>query len=375
MQLVAVRILLYKKARFAFTTLGLGMLFLLSVAQVGLLIGWINTITNVIRHTDADIWLMSENNVSWDYGAAIPRHRIYQARNVEGVAQTEGVFVGWSSWKKPNGQRINVQIIGIDRNLVGGPWAMREGRVEDVFLPDSVIVDELFLNELGVTRLGETFELRNASTAKVRGICREVRTFTASPYVFTSMKNAMTYDSSFHDDDATYVLVRCVPGADPDRVARAIAAQVPGIEALTTRAMMVRSVVFWMVGTGMGLLVLTTAVLGVVVGAVVGGQTLFNITQESLGHYATLLALGFTRRQILACVLWQGMALSALGVLLGGFAFHQLARASASTPAPLEMTATVFAALVAVSVVCSLLGSFLSVRTVLRIDPAVVFRV
>jgi putative ABC transport system permease protein len=367
--------LLHRKARLAFTLLGLGTLFLLSAAQVGLLIGWVNTITAVMAHTDVDIWVMAENAVSWEYGSSIPRHRIYQARNVKGVAWTEGLYVGWSLWQRPDGERLNVQVIGLDQNSVGGPWSMRDGTVECVHQADSVIVDELFLDMLGVKRLGEEFELRYHKKAIVRGISRGVRTFTASPYIFTSMKTVPKYDASFHHGETTYVLVKCLPGEDPKQVARAIKAEVPDIDALTTYEFMKRSVLFWLVKTGMGLLVIVTATLGVVVSAVVGAQTLYNITQDHLGHYATLLAVGFSRRQIVRCVLLQGLALGGGGMILGSAGFHAASVLSSRTPAPLEMTPAVFAGLVASSVAFSLLGSFLSVKPILRIDPSVVFRV
>lgn len=367
--------LLHKKARLAFTLLGLATLFLLSAAQVGLLIGWVNTITGVMAHTDVDVWVMAVNAVSWDYGTSIPRHRIYQTRNVKGVAWTQGLYVGWSMWQRPDGQRLNVQVIGLDQYSIGGPWSMREGQVDCVHLADSVIVDELFLDMLGIQQLGEEFELRNHKKATVRGISREVRTFTASPYVFTSMNTAPKYDKSYHSDETTYVLVKCLPGEDPKRVAQAIKAEVPGVDVLTTREFMLRSVLFWLVKTGMGLLVLVTATLGVVVSAVVATQTLYNITQDHLGNYATLLAVGFSRRQILTCVLLQGLGLSGGGVLLGSFGFYGLSLLSMRTAAPLEMTPAIFAGLIAVAVACSVLGTFLSVKPILRIDPSIVFRV
>jgi ABC-type antimicrobial peptide transport system permease subunit len=55
-------------------------------------------------------------------------------------------------------------------------------------------------------------------------------------------------------------------------------------------------------------------------------------------------------------------------------AFHGLSAASAGTLLPLEMTPSIFAALIAISVACCLLGSFLSIKTILRIDPVAVFR-
>jgi putative ABC transport system permease protein len=202
-----------------------------------------------------------------------------------------------------------------------------------------------------------------------------VRTFTASPYVFTSLQTAPKYDPGHKIGETTFVLVKCLPGADPRRVARAIQAEVPAVEVLTTQEFMTRSVLFWLVQTGMGLLVLVTATLGVIVGAVVSTQTLFNITQDHLANYATLLAVGFSSRQILGCVLLQGLFLSGGGVILGGAGFLAARILSSQTPVPLEMTPAVFAGLVVVAIAAPLLGSFLSVKPILRIDPSVVFRV
>jgi putative ABC transport system permease protein len=370
---LAWKMLLYKKARFAFTVLGLGTLFLLSAAQVGLLVAWCNTITAIMAHADVDVWVMAERTVAWDYGTPIPRHRVYQARNVPGVAWTAGVYVGWGMWQRPDGRRVSVQVVGLDRGSVGGPWNMREGKIEDVHLPHSVIVDELFLQTLGIRGVGAQVELSDEK-ATVRGICRDVRTFTASPFVFTAMKSAPRYDKTYKFEDTTFVLVRCQPGADPKQVARRIEAEVPCVEALTTDELMTRSIGYWMGETGMGLIVLLTAALAVLVSAVVTSQTLFTITQDHLANYATLLAVGFSRRRMLGCVFAQGLILSVLGVVLGSAAFHGLSVASARTLVPLEMTAALFAALLAISVGCCLLGSFLSVKAILRIDPVAVFR-
>src|SRR4051812_25725048 len=101
MMRVGWKMLLHKKARFVFTVFGLATLFLLSATQVGLLVGWVNTITAVTAHTGVDVWVMAENTLAWDYGTSLPRHRIYQVRNVPGVAWTEGMYVGWSMWQRP----------------------------------------------------------------------------------------------------------------------------------------------------------------------------------------------------------------------------------------------------------------------------------
>lgn len=370
---IALGMLLHKRLRFLFTVAGIGTLFLLSSSQMGLLVGWCNTISAIMRHADVDVWVMAGGTQAWDYGTAIPRQRIMQTRNVPGVAWAEGMYVGWGMWQRQDGRRTCVCMVGLDESSVGGPWHYEKGSVDVVHLPDTVIVDEMFLSPLGVGGVGDEVEIYGEK-AKVGAISREVRTFTASPFVFTSMNAARRYDASFYANETTYVLVRCAAGANPRDVAAAIENQVPSVEALTTSAFIWRSISFWMVETGMGLTVILTAVLGVGVSSIVTSQTLFTITQEHLANYATLSAIGFSRRQLLACVVIQGLVLGTLGIALGSLGFMVLSDWTARTPVPLETTPLVFAGLVMASLGGCLLGALLSLKAIVRVDPVSVFR-
>lgn len=129
-----------------------------------------------------------------------------------------------------------------------------------------------------------------------------------------------------------------------------------------------------MLGTGIGVTVVLTAALGALVSAMVGSQTLFGITNDHLANYATLLAVGFSRWQLIACVLVQGLVLTGAGALLGSAAFFVASRASERTPLPLEMTWQVYVAVLGVSTLANLAGAMLSVKAVLRVDPVAVFR-
>jgi putative ABC transport system permease protein len=371
--LMAWKMLMHRKVRVIATACGIGILFLLSASQLGLLVGWCNTIAARMQDAEVDLWLMAEQTASFDYGTAIPRSRVHQARNVPGVSWAEGMYVGFLAWQRPDGKRLSVAVVGLDSGCVGGPKEMRKGEVSSVHLPDAVVVDELFAGALGTRSVGDEAEI-HGQKAVVKGFSNDVRTFTASPFVFCSIHSALRFDKRYRPDEITYVLVRAAPGVDARRLARAIKALVPGVEVLTTQEFVRRSVSYWMLETGIGLTVLLTAVLGVVVSVVVTSQTLYTITQEHLDNYATLLALGFARGRVLLCLLFQGLALSGAGVVLGTLLFGAAGLATRRTPVPLETTPAVFAGLVAASAGSGLLGSFLSVRAVLGIDPITVFR-
>jgi putative ABC transport system permease protein len=354
------------------TVAGISVSFFLTSALTGLFIGWCNTTSDLIRHADADIWLMAKQTPALDYGTAIPRQRIYQARSIPGVATAQGLFVGWNYWQTPDGRRVNVVVVGLDDDCAGGPWLMREGSPDVVHLPSSVIVDDLFRSRLRVNSVGEEIELQSRR-AVVRGFSSGVRSFTASPYVFTSLKSAIRYDRRYRDDQVTYVLIKCAEHSDPLAIQGQLAAQLDDVDVLTTAEFARRTTIYWMLETGAGITVAITALLGLVVGTVITSQTLFSLTQNHLPEYAVLLALGFSRWQLAIIAAWQSAFLGAAGVAVGALGFFATANYSANAQVTLESTPMVFGLLVAVSLGCSLLSSLLSVRSIFAVDPIHVF--
>jgi putative ABC transport system permease protein len=370
---IAVRMLIDNKPRLVITVAGVAVLFFLSSAQVGLLVGWCSTTSALIRHANADVWVMPQQTPAFDYGTSLPEGRIQQVRSVPGVDWAEGMILCWSFWQRSDGRRVNVEIVGLDNDCVGGPWRLCEGRVEAVHLPETVIVDELFLAVLGVGGVGDEVELLG-QRAVVGGVSQEVRTFTAAPFVFASLKSARKYDRRYDDDEVTYILARCSPGQSPAQVRDAILENVPYVDCLTSKEFAIRTMKYWMLETGAGITVVVTALLGFVVSAVVISQSLYAVTRDHLEHYAALLALGFGRQQLTLAVLVQSLTLGAIGTLLGSGLYFCAASLSSGTPIPLETTPEIFSGIVLASIVFCLLASFLAVRTLFRVDPCQVFR-
>src|SRR5581483_7911672 len=125
----------------------------------------------------------------------------------------------------------SVQVVGFNlESGMGRPWNLVEGRVEDLKIPDAIIVDELYKEKLGVTRVGEMFEI-GGHRARVVGFTRGIRAFTTSPYVFTSFKNAQSFNN-MREDQTYFVLVKLAPGANPEQVRQGILQQVTDVQVL-----------------------------------------------------------------------------------------------------------------------------------------------
>ena len=215
---------------------------------------------------------------------------------------------------------MNIELVGLDESCVGGPWLMKSGAIHAVHRPHTVLVDELYIDALGVENVGQEFEMIG-KRAVIGAITQGVQTFTASPFVFTSIESAIQYDKRYRDDEITYVLARCANGYTPESVRDAVLRHVPHVEVLTTRDFAIRTMKYWMLETGVGITVVVTAILGLIVGAFIMSQTLFAVTQEHIANYATLSALGFSRSSLSKIVLVQSIVLGGGGIILGSQLF------------------------------------------------------
>ncbi|MDD1622853.1 MAG: ABC transporter permease [Methylococcaceae bacterium] len=365
--------LLHNHLRFVMTVLGIAIAFFLAAAQIGLLVGWINTNSAIITHANVDIWVMAKQTRTFDYGTAIPRHRVQQVSSAPGVAWAEGMLLGWATWQHPGGKRINVEMVGLDKSHVGAPWHMLSGNVDNIEQPETVIIDQLSYDILGLRTLGDQAETEGHKVI-LGGVSSGVRTFTAAPFVFTSLKNALNYTPYYSDEEITYVLARIEPDSDLITVRDDIAREVSNVEVLTTAEFAERSVKYWMLETGVGITVIITAFLGLLVGAVIMSQTLFAITQDHIGNYATLLALGFHHNTLRQIILAQSLTLGGLGIIAGSILFVLACNASARSPIPLETTPIVSIGLIAFSLLCCIGASWFSIRAIFKLDPVSVFQ-
>jgi len=369
---IALRMLFQHPLKMLVTLLGLSVLNVLSHSQMGLLVGWCNTTSAIIRHADSDIWIMADKTTAFDYGRPIPLQRLYQTRSVPGVVWAEGMIMTYSIWQTRDGRHVNVELVGVDDSHVGGPWKMAEGEVSCVDEPHAIVIDELYCDLLGVEHLHDEGELRG-TRARVKGISTEIRSFTALPFVFCSLRNARKLDGLYSEDQLTYVLVRGAEGVPIESLIQRVEASVPDVEAIPSDEFAMRTIAYWMLETGAGITVVLTAMLGGLVSAAITSQTLFALVNDNLTSFSMLIALGFSKLKLIAIVMFQGALLGIVAGTIGSVLFAVMAHASATSTIPLETTPSVFTALFLTNVLVSTLSSVVAIRSILSVDPVSIF--
>lgn len=370
---LAQRNLFHDKVRLAVTLTGIVFSVVLIVVQLGLFLGFTTATSNLIDHSGADLWITSKNVPYVEQGVAFSERKLNQTRAVPGVVDAQKIIARWTQWKRHDGGEESVQIVGLNvDDILERPWNLVEGHVEDLKSPDAIILDELYKQKLGVTRVGEVFEI-GGHRARVVGFTRGIRSFTTSPYVFTTFKNAQSY-TGMREDQTLFILVKVAPGAKIEDVRRGILAAVKDVEVYTTAQFSHMTTFYWMFTTGAGVAVLIAAVLGLVVGFVVVAQTIYATTMDHVREYGTLKAMGAPNGYIYKVIMKQAAVSAVIGYGLGMIVSVFVVRASQEGGAAIMMPMPMAVSMFFVTLVMCVGAALVSINKVTRIDPAMVFK-
>ena len=173
------------------------------------------------------------------------------------------------------------------------------------------------------------------------------------------------------------VLVKARPGADVAEVCRAIAERT-GLLALRKEEFCWSTMSYYLGRTGIPINFGITVALGFVVGAAIAGQTFYLFTVENLKQFGALKAMGVSNARLVGMSLLQALVVGAVGYGLGvgGAALYGVITPAVvvTVPPAFNMTPTILWISAAAVLVIVLLASLVSIRRVLVLEPAVVFK-
>jgi putative ABC transport system permease protein len=149
-----------------------------------------------------------------------------------------------------------------------------------------------------------------------------------------------------------------------------------GLKALTSAQFGWATIVYYLKHTGIPVNFGLTVAVALIVGTVVAGQTFYIFTIENLKQFGALKAIGVSDRRIVGMILLQAIVVGAVGYSIGmGMAatffavfVHQMATRG------IVLLWQVMAGDAAVVIFIVVVASLMSIRKVLVLEPAVVFR-
>jgi putative ABC transport system permease protein len=220
--------------------------------------------------------------------------------------------------------------------------------------------------------VNEVFEI-NGHRARVVGFTRGIRSFTTSPYVFTTFKNAQTY-TGLREDQTYFILVKLAPGANLEQVRQELLRRVKDVEVFTTSEFSHMTRFYWMFTTGAGVAVLIAAGLGLVVGFVVVAQTIYATTMDHIREFGTLKAMGAPNSYVYKVIMQQAAISAVIGYVLGMIVSVIVVRASQEGGAAILMPMPMAVGMFFLTLAMCIAAALVSINQVTRIDPAMVFK-
>ncbi len=375
---IALKMLTGDRSKYIAIILGITFSCVLMAEQSAMFCGIMLRTTSQIRDVhDADIWVMNPNARYMDDLKAIADTAYLRVRGVPGVAWAVDFYKGAGQVQLPNGTYQGVILFGIDdATLVGAPQQMVTGRIGDLQTPDSIIIDKAgyhFLFPGEPIKLGKTMEM-NDRRAVIVGIFDASATFSTQPVIFTRFSQATLFIPPYRRT-LSLVLAKSAEGESADVVARRIEIQT-GLQAHSRDQFCWKTILYYLNNTGMPVNFGMTVLLGFVVGCTIAGQTFYLFTLENLKQFGALKAMGVSNGRLVGMILLQATIVGCIGYGLGigmtSLFFESTQGVTALMGFYLPWQVAVIAAgAVAVIIV---LASMISLRKVLILEPAVVFR-
>jgi putative ABC transport system permease protein len=174
----------------------------------------------------------------------------------------------------------------------------------------------------------------------------------------------------------SFILVHARTGEAPKTLGQRITAET-GLKALTWQDFTLATIDYYVERTGIPVNFGITVALGFIVGAAVVGQTFYIFVIENLRQFASLKAIGVTNFTILRMVLLQSLVVASIGYSIGiGLcaAFFDFSSRVSINLRGFELPWQVAAGTAGAVLVIIVIASIASIRKVMVIDPAIVFR-
>jgi putative ABC transport system permease protein len=369
---LASRNLLQDRLRFIGTVIGIVFSIVLVTIQLGLFLSFERMVTAMIDHASADLWVVPFGTKCFEDPSLLAEQDRTQILSTQGVSDAVPVVIGFTQWAEPGGGTTPVFMIGSDTGTRGlHPWNIVQGDLASLSATGAVAIDQTYFDRLGVSKIGDSTEIREQKV-RVAAITDGIRSFTTTPYVFTSLAGAQAYVGT-PPNRVSYFLVHVSPGSNVGEVRERLA-RLPKVEVLTPAQFRSRSRNFWLFSTGAGAALFAGALLGAIVGTVIVAQTLYSSTKDHLSEFATLRAIGSSNGYVYKVIIFQALLSAVIGFSLAAAIGLVIVESTAETALPIVMTPLLTLGLFLLTVVMCVASAIAAIVQVLRIDPAVAFR-
>lgn len=375
MRRIALRSLAHDRGKLIASLAGVAFAATLLLIQIGLYAGFLETSCALIARAGGDVWVMAKGTEVLENGEPLSAGSRATIASHPCVDRVRALVVAFAPTRKAGGAPDSVQLIGFEPGTEPLlPWSLARGLPQDLHAPNRVAIDMIDTTKLQIDGepMGARLEMGGQSVW-VSALTEGVRSFTLVPNVFAEVETARRLAHLAEGQANYWVADLHNPSCAADVIAT-IEANEPDVTAMTHQGFMKKTQDYWVFGSGAGSALGFSALLGLVVGTVIVGQTLYAITKEHLRELGTLKAIGATNAELVHFVAWQAAFLAVVGGGVGLAIAMGVKEAVTAAGLLVVLSPWVLAVGATAIVVMCAIASIGSVRKVLSLEAAEVFK-
>lgn len=346
----------------------------------------------VSENGEADVWVMDPAVESAEQTINLPSNALARVRSVPGVAYAVPLVLGSGQVRLPNGRFQPFQVIGVDDATLTGAPRVGGHSADALHKANTVVVDAGGTSGKLDTPLRQTDQwpgdgahldvpvreltagddiLLNDHLLRVVGRSQTLPRFPARPLLYMTQSTAI--DALPPERNMlTFVMAKAAGSVTPATLAARITKRT-GLRARSAADFKSDTVRWFLVNSEDVGDIAAMLTLAMTVGFGVTGVMLYMFTYEHQKQYAVLKAMGAQSRTVLSMVLVQAATCALLGTGLGIGLCGIVGDVVMRMGYPFRMMwFTPIIGMLGV-VLISLAAAVLSVRPILRLQPAVVF--
>jgi putative ABC transport system permease protein len=369
---LASKMLTHKKGRLIMSMLGVAFSVIIMFMEIGFFNGINDSQANLPPLLLADLIMMEHKRYSMLESNTFWRIRLQQALTFDEVTEAIPFYEGMGTIVNNRDQRLRAIYILAFPPEKNSPLLVPglEKYMDALRIKGNVVFDHLSRDIYGDVKPGSQIIL-NGRPHKVVGTVGIGPNLKIDGYVIMG-------DATMEEREVNKInlgLLRVKPGTDLTALKKKLSDALPkDILIMTPEEARVREVDFTIEKTPTGSVFGAGVIIGFLIGVIICYQILFNEITDQMPQYATMKAIGFSKKFLITIVMKQALLLAVFGFipgLLGGLLLYGLIQHFTQIIMFMTVGRSLFIFLLTVFM-CGIAG-LLAVKKVLKADPAELF--
>jgi len=368
--------MIYDKAKLLGILFGIVISVFLIGAQLGLLDGFIESSLGIIKGNTDYIFVVNEKSESSISLANVDKRVGYELQSIEGVKKVHPVIVTGATITMASGSTFGCVLSGIQGpDFVGAPQNFQaDTKLNELQNEGAVIVDESDLESLGNLTQGDHFSINN-SRVLVSGVSIG-NTGLGEYNIVTTIERARRLTGFSPNHVSAFIVETSTKNPELNKqIANAITTTIPTVKAFTGKQFSDITKDYMATESGITVTFMILVWFALITGLIIVGLTMYSSINDRIKDYGTIKAIGGGNSYITRLIMIQSILYSICGFAIAMTMLIGLKYFMLSINQTMNYSTDRIIFLIFSTLTISVLGSYFSMRKILKLEPVEIFRI